>query len=408
MALAGILHLRTRHTLPTHVHRRTKQLFGKVGIGIAIVSPDDRFLFVNEHLAGALDYAASDLVGTKLWTLTQPVEQTDCAEALEKARKPDAASARFDARLVGKSGRSVWFEITATAVLGAAKEERTLLLVAVDLTTRRESERGQSVQHLVSRTLAVAESFNDAIERILNDVGTRLQWEFGAYWERDAATERLLPLVTWRSLTHEATGFEEFTRTVSLAKGAGIPGKCWALQEPVWVSDALAIEGLPRFRAANAEGLHAVFAFPVRSASAFYGVIEFFSHDILPPDSALLNAAEGVGYQVGQFLERELAQRAVYESEVRKASILDSALDCVITIDAGGVITEFNPAAELTFGYAKSEVIGREMSDLIVPPSLREAHRAGMKRFLATGEAHVLGRRIEITGMRADGSEFPV
>lgn len=95
-------------------------------------------------------------------------------------------------------------------------------------------------------------------------------------------------------------------------------------------------------------------------------------------------------------------------SEARKAAILDSALDCIMTIDHQGRITEFNPAAERTFGYTRAEVLGRSLADVVVPPADRAAHRQGLARYLATGEARVLGRRIEMTAIRADGAEFPV
>jgi PAS domain S-box-containing protein len=109
-----------------------------------------------------------------------------------------------------------------------------------------------------------------------------------------------------------------------------------------------------------------------------------------------------------------LAQRAhtqaaaLGRSEARKAAILDSALDCILTIDHEGRITEFNPAAERTFGYRRDEVVGKQLADVIIPPSHREQHRRGLARYLATGEARVLGRRVEMTAVRADGSEFPV
>jgi PAS domain S-box-containing protein len=96
------------------------------------------------------------------------------------------------------------------------------------------------------------------------------------------------------------------------------------------------------------------------------------------------------------------------ESEARKSAILETALDCIITIDHEDRIVEFNPACERTFGYSRTEAMGREMGELIVPPSLRERHRSGMARYLATGEAAVLNRRLELTGMRSDGTEFPV
>ena len=88
--------------------------------------------------------------------------------------------------------------------------------------------------------------------------------------------------------------------------------------------------------------------------------------------------------------------------------ILNNALDCVITIDHEGRIVEFNPAAERTFCYPKAYAVGKEMVELIVPLSLRAAHCRGFAHCLATGDGPLLGRRIEVTALRADGSEFPV
>ena len=105
--------------------------------------------------------------------------------------------------------------------------------------------------------------------------------------------------------------------------------------------------------------------------------------------------------------ERKRAEEELRLSEARKAAILDSALDCIVTIDHEGCITEFNPAAERTFGYRRHEVLGQQLADVIITPALRERHRQGFARYLATGEARVLGKRIEMTAVRADGSEFP-
>ena len=90
------------------------------------------------------------------------------------------------------------------------------------------------------------------------------------------------------------------------------------------------------------------------------------------------------------------------------SAYLEAAIDCVIVADASGRIVEFNPAAERTFGYSRKEALGRTMAELIVPPSLRERHIAAFARFVKTREGSMLGRRVELTGMRADGSEFPV
>jgi PAS domain S-box-containing protein len=106
--------------------------------------------------------------------------------------------------------------------------------------------------------------------------------------------------------------------------------------------------------------------------------------------------------------QRRQAEEATRESEARNAAIMHSALDAIVTMDHQGRILEFNPAAEKIFGYTRAEVIGKEMAAMIIPPELRERHRQGLARCLATGYGPVLGRRIEMTALRADQAEFPV
>ena len=102
------------------------------------------------------------------------------------------------------------------------------------------------------------------------------------------------------------------------------------------------------------------------------------------------------------------SQLAVRESEARTRAMIDAALDAVVMINSSGEVLEFNPAAEAIFGYTRADVIGKEMVELIIPPSFREAHREGFARHLRTGESTILGRRLELSGLRADGTTFPV
>jgi PAS domain S-box-containing protein len=88
-------------------------------------------------------------------------------------------------------------------------------------------------------------------------------------------------------------------------------------------------------------------------------------------------------------------------------AILAAALDGVIIIDQRGRVTYVNAAAERIFGYRADQVLGRELAEAFLPPSVREAHRRGLARYLASGETRILDRRIEVTAMHADGSEFP-
>ncbi len=98
---------------------------------------------------------------------------------------------------------------------------------------------------------------------------------------------------------------------------------------------------------------------------------------------------------------------ALRASRERYRALLLAALDCVVAMDHRGNVLEWSPAAERTFGWSAGEVVGIEMAELIVPPSLRGRHRNGLARYLAGGDPAVLDRRIEITAVRRDGEEFP-
>jgi PAS domain S-box-containing protein len=115
----------------------------------------------------------------------------------------------------------------------------------------------------------------------------------------------------------------------------------------------------------------------------------------------------GVSKVARDITERKRAEHAQRKSEALASAVYAAALDAVITIDHGGRVVEWNHAAEKVFGCSRSEALGREIAELIVPPRMREAHRRGIANYLTRGEGPVLGRLIEFPAMRADGTEFP-
>jgi PAS domain S-box-containing protein len=101
-------------------------------------------------------------------------------------------------------------------------------------------------------------------------------------------------------------------------------------------------------------------------------------------------------------------EAALRASEALKTAILATALDAIVTIDHKGHILDFNPAAEKIFGYTREEAVGQEMAHVIIPCHLRERHRMGLARAVASGKDTIVGQRIEITAVRKNGEEFPV
>jgi PAS domain S-box-containing protein len=106
--------------------------------------------------------------------------------------------------------------------------------------------------------------------------------------------------------------------------------------------------------------------------------------------------------------ERKQAEEALRASEERTRLIVETALDAVVTIDSAGVINGWSPQAETTFGWTRREALGRSLEETIVPERYRAAHRGGIQHYLATGEAVVLNKRIELTARHYDGHEIPV
>src|SRR4051812_19188221 len=109
-----------------------------------------------------------------------------------------------------------------------------------------------------------------------------------------------------------------------------------------------------------------------------------------------------------EFFRAGRAEAALRLSEATKTAILDTALDCVVTIDHDGNVVDWNPAAERAFGYTRAEAVGREMGELIIPKAMLEMHRGGLARAVRTGHDMMAGKRIEIVAHRKNGEEFPV
>ena len=138
------------------------------------------------------------------------------------------------------------------------------------------------------------------------------------------------------------------------------------------------------------------------------GAVEFLGGDRREPDEALLATMTSLGSRIGQCVERWRAEDRLRESDARKSAILNAAFDSIVTMDAEGRVVEVNQATERMFGYAASEMVGRELAELIIPPELREPHRRGVERYVTTGHGRMVGHPVELPAMRADGSEFPV
>jgi PAS domain S-box-containing protein len=137
-------------------------------------------------------------------------------------------------------------------------------------------------------------------------------------------------------------------------------------------------------------------------------VTRFAKVDAVAVGLSVMTLRAGRVYRFVRRRDRAAAQAAADASEKLRGASAEAALDCIISIDGAGRVTEWNGAAVRTFGYPRDEALGVELAQLIIPPKHREQHRRGLTEVAETGEGRVLNTQIEVMAVHADGREFPV
>lgn len=264
-----------------------------------------------------------------------------------------------------------------------------------------------ALQYAIAGILAGATDLDVAMPLILETICTHLGRDVGLYWQADRTAEVLHSAGVWHPALPELSAFASLSTRITFPIGDGFPGRVWARGAPVATRDIPAACTAARAAVAATAGLRAAVAFPITAGTVVVGVVECFSRaaDAMNPD--LERALSSLGSQIGQFVERVRAEAARRDIAQRRASMVETSLDAVITMDGAGQILEFNAAAERIFGYAREHALHRSLAELIIPPEQRAAHRNGLERYLLTGEGPLIGRRIEVTALRADGMFFP-
>lgn len=376
--------------------------------GLAAVDAAGQQVYVSPAFCEMVGWAESDLLGGTAPFVYWPEEELDAIQAAFQATLAGQAPARgFELRFRRRSGERFHVLLDLKPLIASDGSTSGWLASVTDISQRRANERRLTFEYTVPQILAGSASLAEAAPQLLKSICEGLGWAVGALWQVDSHNQVLKIESVWCLPELAQSDFVQATARRTFAPGVGLPGRVWASGAPSWVMDVTKDSNFPRAAAAVAAGLYTGIAFPIWTDQEITGVLECFGHKILVTDPTLLDVLANIGRQVGTFIGQRHAEAALQIALARHSAALATVGEAIIVIDAASTIVQVNDEVLRTWGYRASELIGAPLTRLM-PPDYRERHTIGMQRYLETGQAQVLGRRLELEGLRHDGTVFPL
>ncbi len=282
-----------------------------------------------------------------------------------------------------------------TAALAAEMAERKQL--AVDLLRRN---RELSALYSIYKSAEEKPSIREMLDAVLRTVCGIQEVSAGAIYTLEPDKETLLISASFGFSGKE---LEPFAR---LRIGEGVVGS--AAKEMKAVVFKLAdYPTQPLTQYISATGLKSMVGIPIISGKILVGAMVFGSKTDRAFFQDDLNLLIAVGRQVGDMMNAAKLYQQLKESEVKFQTIAFAAAAAIIHLNDKGVVSYWNSAAERIFGYTKDEAVGQDII-IVIPEKYRARRRAGLENFFKTGESAILGKHIEVYGLRKDGTEIPL
>ena len=270
-----------------------------LGIGILCARPDGGFVsvIVSDHAGGVLArrmLPAAILVPAGLGWLTLSGQRAALfSEALGLAIAAAATMFAFAAFI-------------ATTARSLSRADRV----------RKASERHLAAQNVTTCVLVESATLAEAMPRVLEAVCKSLDWVMGVRWSVDSQAHVLRCAEMHVAPPRLLQEMVEVNRRVTFPHGVGLPGRVWSTGRAAWIADVVHDPNFPRAATAAKDGLHGAFGFPIIGPGGFLGVMEFFSTEIREPNAAVLALFDGIGGQVGQFIDRKRAEAELEPAKV--------------------------------------------------------------------------------------------
>ncbi len=396
--------------------------------GLMEVDLNDRVVYVNKPMCILTGYTQEELIGNVASDLLVS-DTTRKVIDEEHTKRNEGAATVYEIQLNHKDGSPRWALISGAPIYDADGNIRGSIGIHMDITQKKKSEEVlkntrdelEKQNFKLQKKQQYLNAINSFVTKLLEDETIdEIAWEIAENVIEEFGFEDCVIYLCSDELgvcVQQAAYGPKMEKNRSIADpitipfGKGIVGTVALTGKAEIVADTRSDD---RYILDDQMRLSEM-AVPIIADDKVIGVIDsehhqrnFYTKEHLDTITTVANlAANRLKNAIAKQKQLE-AEAYLKENERKLRSILDSAIDGVITIDEKGEVIDWNKSAEAIFGYKASEVFGKSLTRTIIPPEYRDAHSAGMKHYKKTGEGPVLHQKIEISAMRKNGEQFPI
>lgn len=378
--------------------------------GLIEVDMNECITYINDAMCLIAGYAREELMGKVASEVLTSGEMRAKVKAQNELRKQNISST-YEAQIIHKSGSIHYILISGAPTFDSDGKRNGSIGIQVDISDRKEKEIALfesqqflfSINQFVTRLLEV-----DTVDEIANEVVTHVVNSFGFDNSEIYILNEENSKLELKAGVNSSQDSEKSFRDLTI--GEGIIGSV-AQSGMAEIIPNTALD--PRYIAQRTP-YSSKLVVPIKAdnkvicINCLHEDIGFFNSKHLKTLQTIANLSASRIRNAKVKRQQEIAEIELRESENKLRTVIESALDAIITIDELGIIKDWNPRAEEIFGWKETEVTGKNITSNIIPTQNHLSHTNGMQRYLKTGLSQVLNQRIEVTAMRKSGEEFPI
>lgn len=381
--------------------------------GVFITNLQNKTIFVNPAFESVYGYLESELLEKNIPVLyTDSISEEKRKEILSAALKNG-----WKGELVNKrsDGTEFYVYLSASVIRDEDGKVDSIVGIVQDITHEKNNlvllEKRYSLLNLVNEVAIESNRFTDnesCIQYSIDKVCEYTEWSIGHYFKYDGHTLKSSGI--WnKDLKPEFDMFRVLTEEITFDSSHGFVDEVILQKKPLWISISTLNDNniYKRAELCKKIGLNTVVWVPVVGINNVIGVMEFYNTQVKELDKEVLDSIVNISTEVSNVIRKNEFVKEIKEREKHFSAIADTANDSIITADSDGKIIYVNSSTAGIFGYANDELINQDLS-ILMPERYVKLHKEGLKRVTETGISKLLGKTLELTGKRKDGTEFPI